>query len=118
MRVFLRLLIQLDYTFLEDVAAHFTGGDENSSLSDEEIVLAALDCTADEKLNGLALRLVLSGHVGIPHESQPDLLTEAEQVFELKEPKAATAKAKASRKTKRAEVKSAPRKEAAAKKAA
>ena len=82
MRVFLRLLIKLDYSFLEEVATHFASGpNENTQQSDDEIVLAALDGTADEKLTGLALRLVLSDHVGIPHESQPDLLTEAEQVF-------------------------------------
>ena len=87
MRFFLRLLIHLDYSFLEEVATHFVNGDENTQQSDEEIVLAALDGTADEKLTGLALRLVLSDHVGIPHESQPDLLTEAEQVS-AKKPKA------------------------------
>jgi ParB family chromosome partitioning protein len=87
MRIFLRLLIHLDYSFLEEVASHFANGDENSQQSDDEIVLAALDGTADEKLTGFALRLVLSDHVGIPHESQPDLLTEAEQVFAPKKPK-------------------------------
>ena len=50
-------------------------------------MLAALDGTADEKLTGLALRLVLSDQVHIPHESQPDLLTEVEQVFAPKRPK-------------------------------
>jgi ParB family transcriptional regulator, chromosome partitioning protein len=47
---------------------------------------------ADEKLTSLALRLVLSDHTGISHESQPDLLTEAEQVFAPKKPKAVKAK--------------------------
>ncbi|WP_353071232.1 ParB/RepB/Spo0J family partition protein [Tunturiibacter gelidiferens] len=88
LRVFLRLLIHLDYSFLEDVVTHFANDDENSQQSDEEIVLAALDGTADEKLTSLALRLVLSDHIGIPHENQPDLLTEAEQVFAPKKPKA------------------------------
>ena len=55
LRVFLRLLIHLDYSFLEEVANHFADGDENSQQSDEEIVLAALDGTADERLTGLAL---------------------------------------------------------------
>ncbi len=55
MRVFLRLLIHLDYSFLEEVANHFANGDENSQQSDDEIVLAALDGTADEKLIGLCL---------------------------------------------------------------
>ncbi len=66
----------------------FSNRDENSPRSDDEIVLAALDDTADEKLTGLALRVVLSDHIGIPHKSQPDLLTESEQVFASKKPKA------------------------------
>ena len=98
LRVFLRLLIHLDYSFLEEVANHFTNCDENAQQSDDEIVLAALDATADEKLTGLALRLVLSDHIGIPHESQPDLLTEAEQVFSPKKPKVVKAKTDGSNK--------------------
>lgn len=50
-------------------------------------MLAALDGTADERLIGLALRLVLSDHLTIPHEGQSDLLGEAEQVFAPKQPK-------------------------------
>jgi hypothetical protein len=50
MRLFLRLLNHLDYSFLEEVATHFTNGDENTQQSDEEIVQAALDGTADENL--------------------------------------------------------------------
>jgi ParB family chromosome partitioning protein len=74
--------------------------------------------TADEKLTGLALRLVLSDHVGIPHESQPDLLTGAEQVFVPTKPEATKAKAKASSKEKPVAVKASSKKEAARKKAA
>ena len=92
MRIFLRLLIHLDYSFLEEVANHFANGDENTQRSDDEIVLAALDGTADEKLTGLALRLVLSDHAGIPQESQPDLLAEAEQVFVPRKPKGSQGK--------------------------
>jgi ParB family chromosome partitioning protein len=55
-------------------------------------VLAALDSTADEKLTGLALRLLLSEQIGTPHEGQPDGLTEAEQVFAPKKPKPVKAK--------------------------
>jgi ParB family chromosome partitioning protein len=105
MRFFLRLVIQLDYSFLEDVATHFANGDENTQRSDDEIVLAALDSTADEKLSGLALRLVLSDQLGIPHEGQPDLLREAEQVFVPEEPTAGQAKAKTSSKETTAAVK-------------
>jgi ParB family chromosome partitioning protein len=118
MRAFLRLLIHLDYSFLEEVASHFSNGDENSQQSDEEIVLAALDGTAGEKLTGLALRLVLSDHIGIPHESQPDLLTEAEQVFAQKKPKAVKVKAEGSNKSKATAAKATAKKEATRKKAA
>jgi ParB family transcriptional regulator, chromosome partitioning protein len=118
MRVFLRLLIHLDYSFLEEVANYFANSDENTQQSDDEIVLTALDDTADEKLTGLALRLVLSDHIGIPHESQPDLLTEAEQVFVPKKPKVIKATAEVSNKPKPANVKSSPMKKAPRKKAA
>jgi len=100
------------------VANHFANGDENSQQSEDEIVLAALDGTADDKLTGLALRLVLSDHVGIPHESQPDLLTEAEQVFTPKKPKAVKAKAERPNKQKPTAVKTSPKKETSRKIAA
>ena len=118
MRVFLRLLIHLDYSFLEEVANHFANGDENSQQSDDEIVLAALDGTADDKLTGLALRLVLSDHVGVTHQSQPDLLSEAEQVFAPKKPKVVKAKADGSKKPKPTAAKVPVKKEATRKKAA
>ena len=98
--VFLRLLVHLDYSFLEDVAAHFAHADENAPQSDEEVVLAALEGTPDEKLTCLALRIVLSDYIGIPHENQPDFLIEAEQVFVPKKPEAAKLKANASNQVK------------------
>jgi ParB family transcriptional regulator, chromosome partitioning protein len=118
MRVFLRLLIYLDYSFLEEVASHFANDEENAQQSDDEIVLAALDGTADEKLTSLALRLVLSDHIGIPHENQPDLLTEAEQVFTPKKPKVVKAKADGSNKPKPTAAKATAKKETTRKKAA
>ena len=118
MRVFLRLLIHLDYSFLEEVASLFADRDENTQQSDDEIMLAALDGTADEKLTGLALRLVLSDHVAIPHESQPDLLTDAEQVFAPKKPKVVKAKADRSSKPKPKPSKVTAKREATRKKAA
>jgi ParB family chromosome partitioning protein len=118
MRVFIRLLIHLDYSFLEEVATHFANGDENTQRSDDEIVLAALDGTADQKLTGFALRLVLSDHVGIPQENQPDLLTEAEQVFAPKKPKAVKPKVNGPSKPKPAAVKASTKKETTKKKAA
>lgn len=117
MRIFLRLLIQLDYSFLEEVASHFADGDENTQQADEEIVLVALDGTADEKLTGLALRIVFSDHLSIPHESQSDWLTEAEQVFAPKKPKVVRPKGKATKLGTRSKVK-ASAKETANKKAA
>ena len=51
LRTFLRLLVHIDpYSFLEEVASHFAGNDENAQQTDEEIVLAALDNTTDDKL--------------------------------------------------------------------
>ncbi len=118
MRVFLRLLIHLDYSFLEEVANHFANGDENAQKSADEIVLAALEGTADEKLTGLALRLVLSDHVGITQESQPDLLAEAEQVFASRKPKAVQAKGNGSSRPKPTAAKASKKKETGKKKAA
>jgi len=77
-----------------------------------------LDGTADEKLTGFALRLVLSDHIGIPQESQPDLLAEAEQVFAPKKPKAVKAKCDGPSKPKAAAVKASTKKETTKKKAA
>ena len=113
---FLRSLIHLDYSFLEEVATHYANGDENAQQSDDEIVLAALNDTADEKLTGLALRLVLSDHVGIPRDGEPDLLAEAETAFVPKKPKAV--KGKTPVKAKPTAVKAPQKKESARKKAA
>ena len=75
-RMFLRLLIHMNpYDYLENVALHFASDEENAQQSDDEVLLPALRNTEDEKLNGLALRIVLTDHIGIPHENQPDLLT-------------------------------------------
>ena len=80
-------LIHLDYRFL--INSRFTlPVVAATQQSDSEIVLAASDGIADEKLTGLALRLVLSEHIGITHESQADLLTESERVFAPNKPKA------------------------------
>jgi ParB family chromosome partitioning protein len=93
LRTFLRLLVHIaPYNFLEEVASHFAGSDENAQQTDEEIVLAALDNTADDKLTGLALRLVLTGQLSIPYEDQPDLLAEAEAAFALPQPKSSQPK--------------------------
>lgn len=80
--------------------------------------MAALDGTADQKLTGFALRLVLSDHIGIPHESQPDLLNEAEQVFAPRKPKAVKAKTDGSNKPKPTAAKATPKKETTRRKAA
>ena len=88
LRIFLRFLLHIDpYNFLEEVASHFAGNDENAQQTDEEIVLAALDNTADDKLTGFALRLVLTDHVPIPIENDPDPLSEAEAAFAPPQPK-------------------------------
>ncbi len=80
MRVLLRAIVNLDpYTFADDLAEDIA--DENDRRSSEEVLLAAIDATADDKLTRFAIRLALSGHVGIPRENEPDFLTEADAVF-------------------------------------
>ena len=44
-------------------------------------MLAALGNTADEKLTSFALRLALTDHLGLPRDTDPDLLSEAEALF-------------------------------------
>ncbi len=61
---------------------------------------------------------ILSDHIGIPQENQLDLLTEAEQVFAPKKPKADKAKGDGPSKPKPAAVKASAKKEASNKKAA
>ncbi len=93
LRTFLRLLVYIDpYSFLEEVASHFAGNDENAQQTDEEIVLAALENTADDKLTSFALRLALIDHVSIPRENEPDPLSEAEGVFAPPQPKSSKPK--------------------------
>jgi ParB family transcriptional regulator, chromosome partitioning protein len=82
LRLFLRLMVYIDpYSFLEEVASHFAGDDENHEQTEQEIVLAALGNTADEKLTSFALRLALTDHLGLPRDTDPDLLSEAEALF-------------------------------------
>jgi ParB family chromosome partitioning protein len=96
-RLFLRLLVHIDpYSFLEEVASHFAGDDENHEQTEHELVLSALDTTADEKLTSFALRLALTDHLGLPRDTDPDLLSEAETLFappQVKPKKANKAKA-------------------------
>ena len=69
-----------------------------------------MDGTANEKLTGLALRIILSEHISIPHENQPDFLIEAEQVFAPKKPKPRKTEATASKKAKAPAAKSSAKK--------
>ena len=82
LRVLLRALVNLDpYTFADDLADDIARENENEQRSAEEVLLSAIDTTADDKLTGFAVRLALAGHRGIPKESEFDFLTEAENVF-------------------------------------
>jgi ParB family chromosome partitioning protein len=107
LRSFLRLVVYIDpYSFLEEVSSHFAGDDENHEQTEQEIVLAALGNTADEKLTSFALRLALTDHLGLPRDTDPDLLSEAEALFappqakpkKASKPKAAPALVKPSEK--------------------
>ena len=85
LRVLLRAIVNLDpYTFADDLAEDI--GDEDEPRSDEEVLLATIDSTDDDKLTRFALRLALSGHVGIPRENEPDFLTEAAAAFAKPKP--------------------------------
>ena len=82
LRLFLRSVVYIDpYSFLEEVASHFAGEDENHERTEQEIVLAALADTTDEKVTSFALRLALTDHLGIPRDTDLDLLSEAEALF-------------------------------------
>ena len=117
LRVFLRALINIDaYDFVDDVAAHFVGDDENNQQSAEEVLLSAMDGMEDDNLPAFALRLALTGHVEIPREGETDHLIEAEKLFAPAQHKSATkklstnaAKKQANAKTKSAKTKSSKR---------
>ena len=80
LRVLLRAIVNLDpYTFADDLAEDVA--DEKERRSPEEVLLATIASTADNKLSHFAVRLALSGHVGIPRENEPDFLAEANAVF-------------------------------------
>ncbi len=91
LRVILRAIVNLDpYTFADDLAEDTA--DENDKRSAEEVLLAAIDGTADDKLTGFAVRLAISGHRAIPREGEPDLLTEAAAAFLTPKPRKSVAK--------------------------
>ena len=94
LRTFLRLLLNVSpYGLFEDVAEFFVGDDENHDKTDEEILMAALESLADDKLTGFALRLVLTDHLNLPRENEPDWLAEAEAAFTPLKPASSKAKA-------------------------
>ena len=86
LRMVLRAIVNLDpYTFADDLAADIAT--ENEQRSAEELLLATIDSTEDEKLTRFALRLAISGHVGFPGEHEIDFLAEAEIAFAPPPPK-------------------------------
>ncbi len=91
LRMLLRAIVNLDpYTFADDLAEDIAADDENEKRSAEEVLLATIDATADDKLTRFALRLALSGHIGIPRENELDFLAEAEAAFAPQRQKKAT----------------------------
>ena len=93
LRVILRALVNLDpYTFADDLAEDMA--DENEQRSAEEVLLALIEGTGDDKLTSFAARLALAGHRGIPREGGFDFLTEAETTFLTPKPKQSKASKK------------------------
>ena len=91
MRVLLRAIVNLNpYTFADDLAEDIV--DDNDRRTAEEVLLATIDATADDKLTRFAIRLALSAHVAVPNEDEFDFLTEAEAVFAPPQNKAKTSK--------------------------
>ena len=87
LRVLLRAIVNLNpYTFADDLVEDIAG--ENDRRTTEEILLASIDATEDDRLTRFAIRLALSGHVGIPREDEFDFLAEAEAVFTPSQDKA------------------------------
>jgi ParB family chromosome partitioning protein len=100
LRVLLRAIVNLDpYTFADDLAEDIAGYNQNEQRSAEEVLLATIDATGDDKLTSFALRLALAGHVGIPREGEFDFLNEAEIVFVPPSPKKRAAAKKAKQPT-------------------
>jgi ParB family chromosome partitioning protein len=90
LRVFLSALVNLDpYDFAEDVAAFYVGDNENNQQTPEEVLSTTLAALPDEELTAFALRLVLTGHMDIPRESDFDFLTHVEAAFVAPPPKKA-----------------------------
>ena len=93
LRVILRALVNLDpYTFADDLAKDVA--DENEQRSAEEVLLALIEGTGDDKLTSFAVRLALAGHRGIPREGEFDFLIEAETAFLTPKPKQSKASKK------------------------
>ena len=93
LRVILRALVNLDpYTFADDLAEDMA--DENEQRSAEEVLLALIEGTGDDKLTSFAARLALAGQRGIPREGGFDFLTEAETAFLTPKPKQSKASKK------------------------
>jgi len=90
LRVFLRALVNLDPYTSDDVAEQLAPNDDNDQQTSEEILLSTIDALPDDKLTGFALRLIFTGHVAIPHESEIDCLAEAEAAFAPPQPRKAS----------------------------
>ncbi len=91
LRVILRAIVNLDpYTFADDLAEETA--DENDKRSAEEVLVATIAGTADDKLTSFAVRLALSGHRAIPREGEPDFLSEAAAAFLTPQPRKSAVK--------------------------
>ena len=110
LRVLLRAIVNLNpYTFADDLAEDIV--DDNDRRTAEEVLLATINATADDKLTRFAIRLALSAHVPTPNENEFDFLAEAEVVFAPSQNKTKTSKTRTAPAT--AKPKTQPKKKAA-----
>jgi ParB family chromosome partitioning protein len=86
LRVLLAALINLNPEFVQDVADHIIGGDENNQQTADEVLASTIAALPDDKLPGFAIRLILTAYTAIPHDGSVDYLAEAKAAFALMQP--------------------------------
>jgi ParB family chromosome partitioning protein len=114
LRVLLAALVNQNPDGIDDVAALIVSDDENNQQPADEVLLSTIAVLPDEKLPGLALRLLLTVYTAIPRDGAVDLLAQAEAAFALEQAKTASKQKRRTTDAKPSARKSASKKKAAA----